>query len=152
MTATNHALTGAFIGLTVSQPAIALPLAFLSHFALDAIPHWRPDHDKRHWMKSGNFVKLLVLEATLCFLLVLALALTRPYHWLVAAVCAFLAASPDLFWVKKFLTVRRSGKLLPNKNLFWRFHGLIQWFERPSGAVVEAVWLVAMLVFISILV
>ena len=32
MRATNHALTGAIIGLTVQNPWVALPAAFLSHF------------------------------------------------------------------------------------------------------------------------
>lgn len=152
MTATNHALTGAVIGLAISQSEVALPLAFLSHFALDAIPHWQPIRDERRWLGSIYFKILLVTETVLCFLLVLFLALAQPRHWLVAAICAFLAASPDLLWVKKFLVVKNTGKLLPNKNWFWRFHGVIQWFSRPIGGFVELAWLAAMLVFVGILV
>ena len=37
---TNHMVTGAVIALVVKQPALALPLAFLSHFVLDALPHY----------------------------------------------------------------------------------------------------------------
>ncbi|MGH7237740.1 MAG: hypothetical protein ACREGF_04355, partial [Candidatus Saccharimonadales bacterium] len=138
--------------LAVSQPAIALPLAFLSHFALDAVPHWHPKQADKRWLKSSNFQKLLMAEATLCFLIVLFLFLIKPRHWLVAVVCAFLAASPDLFWLKKFLVVRRTGRLLPNKNWFWYLHGVLQWFQRPIGAVIEIVWLMAMLIFVGILV
>jgi hypothetical protein len=31
---------GAIIALAISQPLIALPLAFVSHFVLDALPHY----------------------------------------------------------------------------------------------------------------
>ena len=40
MTATNHALTGATIATLVRQPYLAIPLAFLSHFFCDALPHF----------------------------------------------------------------------------------------------------------------
>ncbi len=40
MTATAHALAGAVIATKISNPFIGLPLAFLSHFILDTIPHW----------------------------------------------------------------------------------------------------------------
>lgn len=44
MTLTTHAVAGAAIAGTLSAyPVLALPLAFLSHFLLDAIPHW--DYD-----------------------------------------------------------------------------------------------------------
>ena len=40
MTATAHALVGGAIAASVSNPAIGLPLAALSHPILDMIPHW----------------------------------------------------------------------------------------------------------------
>lgn len=40
MTATAHALIGSVIAASVSDPAIGLPLAFLSHPLADMIPHW----------------------------------------------------------------------------------------------------------------
>lgn len=40
MLATSHALTGAVILKIIPDPRIAFPLAFLSHFALDLVPHW----------------------------------------------------------------------------------------------------------------
>ena len=38
MTATNHALTGAIIGLVIGEPVLAIALAFASHFICDALP------------------------------------------------------------------------------------------------------------------
>lgn len=40
MTATAHALVGGAIAASISNPAIAFPLASLSHPILDMIPHW----------------------------------------------------------------------------------------------------------------
>lgn len=40
MTATAHALVGGAIAASISNPAIALPLASISHPILDMIPHW----------------------------------------------------------------------------------------------------------------
>jgi hypothetical protein len=43
MTGFNHGMAGAVIALTVKQPVLAVPLAFLSHFATDMIPHFGLD-------------------------------------------------------------------------------------------------------------
>lgn len=40
MLSTPHILVGAAIVKAVPNPILGLPLAFLSHFALDSIPHW----------------------------------------------------------------------------------------------------------------
>lgn len=150
MTATNHALTGAFIGLVVSEPVLALPLAFASHFVMDAIPHFGAGKEDGKWVKSAKFAKLLIAETSVCFLIVLALVVMRPRHWLIAAICAFLAASPDFISIRKFVILKQNKKFRPNK--LEALLKKIQWFEHPSGAVVEIVWLAAMLVCLGILI
>lgn len=139
MIATNHALTGAIIGLTVAGP-IALPLAFVSHFVLDSIPHYG-DNDKR--LKNTSFIMQLLIDAVLCGLLVILLALTGAANWPLAVACAFLAASPDFMWLPRFLRARRGQKEPRKKNWIIAFHSWVQWFQRPIGAVVEVVWLVS---------
>lgn len=37
-----HTLVGAAIATKIGNPALSLPLALASHFALDLIPHWNP--------------------------------------------------------------------------------------------------------------
>lgn len=37
----THAITGAAVGRMSSNPLVAFVLGFLSHFVLDAIPHWQ---------------------------------------------------------------------------------------------------------------
>ena len=145
MRAINHALTGAVIGFSISEPALALPAAFLSHFALDAIPHFG---ERRKEHAGKNFHDLLILDTLLCFGLVLVLAIWRPRHWLLAAFCAFLATSPDFMWVGKYLRARAGHKAKPVKNIVMRFHGKIQWFERPLGLAVELAWAPAMVLLL----
>jgi hypothetical protein len=146
MTAPNHALTGAFIGLTISNPVLALPLAFLSHFVCDAIPHYDPPApDKSALFRSKRFVwEFLILGAIGCLALVVLLAWAKPHHWLQAAICAFLAASPDLFWLPRYLSVRRTGKEQPTKNAFLRFHAKVQWLTGPRLFWLESVWFLGM--------
>lgn len=40
MTATAHAVIGTVIATQVANPALAIPLAILSHVAADLFPHW----------------------------------------------------------------------------------------------------------------
>lgn len=145
MTAPNHALTGALIGLSISNPLMAMPLAFLSHFVCDAIPHYDPPvQNKASLFRSKRFVyEFLVAGIVLCGGLVIVLAVTRPAHWVNAALCAFLATSPDLFWIPRYLHARRTGHDKPIRNPFLRFHSSIQWKTGPEFIWVEAVWFVA---------
>jgi hypothetical protein len=40
MLSVSHAVTGAFIAVKVSNPALAIPLILLSHYLEDMVPHW----------------------------------------------------------------------------------------------------------------
>jgi hypothetical protein len=48
-----HTLIGIIIGLLFNNPFIIIPVAFLSHFIFDAIPHWDGDFDKKRFEKTG---------------------------------------------------------------------------------------------------
>ncbi|MDO8486832.1 MAG: hypothetical protein Q7S45_00850 [Candidatus Curtissbacteria bacterium] len=69
MTATAHALIGASIAATFTNPIIGIPLAFVSHFLADIVPHW--DVGTNHRQKS---VFRLRIEATFDVLLGFALS------------------------------------------------------------------------------
>lgn len=146
MTATNHALTGAAIGLVIGEPLLAVPAALVSHFVCDALPHYSSSLPDEVVLKSKAFRNYLVGEASLCLFLVICLALFKPDHWLLAASCAFLAAAPDLVSVNRYLAVRRGQPFRPGRYV--RFARRIQWFERPIGGVVEIAWFIAMLLII----
>lgn len=137
MTATNHALTGAIIGFTVATP-LAFVVAILSHFVLDAIPHFGSDEPDSQRIKKGWFEKYLVAEFVLCVAIVVFLRVQSPEFWFIPALCAFLATSPDLASYRRFSLTRKNKPFKP--NLYERFAGGIQWFEKPIGAVVELAW------------
>ncbi|MFA5003932.1 MAG: hypothetical protein WC498_01485 [Candidatus Saccharimonadales bacterium] len=144
MTATNHALTGALIGLTIGNPAIAIPLAFASHFVLDAIPHYTDDAlSEVDRIRSRKFKRLVALDAAGCLVIVLVLAISRPDHWLTACVAAFFATSPDLLWFSKFVRIN-SGRQPNRPSAFARFHHGIQWSTHRWGKWVEMAWTIAM--------
>ena len=42
MLETPHVIVGAAIATKVVNPALAIPLAFASHFILEKVPHWNP--------------------------------------------------------------------------------------------------------------
>jgi hypothetical protein len=52
MTATAHALIGVTIAAAVHNPALAIPLAILSHIPCDLVPHW--DAGTHFAKKSGR--------------------------------------------------------------------------------------------------
>jgi hypothetical protein len=147
MTATNHALTGALIGLAVHNPWVALPAAFLSHFVCDMIPHFGPSKD---WLTTRPFRYYLLIDALLCLLLVALLFRSDTANWLQAAACAFLATSPDLLWIRKFIAGNRKHSFKESRleSLLAR----IQWFEKPSGAFVELVWAAGCIVLLTALI
>lgn len=146
MTAINHALTGAVIGLVVGEPLIALPAALASHFVCDALPHFGSGQPPATHLKTKIFRYYLVTDASLCVLLVAILAIFQPQHWLLASVCAFLATSPDLLHINKYLKLSRGQHW--KRGTFAKFADDIQWFERPIGAVVEIAWFTAALIIL----
>ena len=138
MTATNHALTGALIGLTVHNAWIALPVALLSHFICDAIPHYS---DHRIKIGSKQFKQYLIVDALGAVTVASYLFALRPEAWFVACWAAFLATSPDLMWAQSFFRSQRRQKDAPMPaHLVARFHHRIQWFAKPVGAAVEYAW------------
>jgi hypothetical protein len=147
VTATNHAVTGAIIGLLVADPLIALPTAVLSHFVCDSLPHFGTKLSGEIWLKSKAFRNMLFIDASLCIILVACLAIAHPHHWLLASICAFLATSPDLVWINRYRLLRAKKPWHP--SLFSRFAGKIQWFERPIGTVVEVIWFIAGVTILS---
>lgn len=144
MTATNHALTGAIIGLTVHNPLIALPAALLSHVVCDIIPHYGRDADS---IKTNGFVTYLLIDAALCGLLVLVLIFSGVSYWWLGALCAFVATSPDFLWIRKFRDARAGRPFRPSR--LERFLAEIQWFQRPIGGFVELVWLGATITILA---
>lgn len=146
MQAINHALTGAIIGLTVSRPVIAIPAAVVSHVVCDVIPHFG---GIPRWEKTKFFKIQLLIDASLCVLLVAVLFIAQPAHWFLASICAFAATAPDLLWARGYMHTLRGEQY--KQNRLEKFLSDIQWLERPIGALVEIVWFVASLMAVGLL-
>lgn len=147
MNATNHAAAGVVIAVVIKEPAVALPLAFLSHFALDALPHF--GYKERGF---ANFFKqrLTYLVVALDIVGVMTLLyLIRDSSWIIY-VSGILAVSPDFAWYYRYFFLERKDLSNPGEdNAFDRWHSRIQWCERPWGLIVEVLFAVGALYLIS---
>ena len=142
MTATNHVVTGAVVAAAIGQPAVALPVAFLLHFVLDALPHYG-HRDDEPAAKSYERLKLLLpIDAAVAALILLAIVLAHPPNWPVMVLGGILCASPDMMWMPKFVRHLLGKASSAQPNWLMRFHHWIQWGERGWGKYVEAVWFV----------
>lgn len=145
MTAANHVLTGAVIATVIGSPVLAVPLAFASHFVLDAIPHFGIHEDdtlKRngHWLFRSVVITDTVL--TIAALAVVPIAVHSTVNaWAVLA--AMVAALiPDLLWIPHFLHEVRH-KVARTRTRFMLWHQRIQWSETPLGLIIELLWATA---------
>lgn len=145
MTATNHALTGAVIGLAVGNPYLALPVALISHYAMDTLPHF----GKMWPLKSRKFIQYLIFEALMCFLIVLTIFLTKPHNYVVGIICAFVAASPDLLSIKLFY--RSVSNKAYHPGIYNRFASRIQKKETPQNIKYDILWFIIFLFLFIIL-
>ncbi len=142
MTATNHVLTGVLIVSVVHNPAIALPLALLSHFVSDALPHYG---DMLVGLSSFKFKLILGADVYLAFMMLVLLLILHPAHMWLLIFGGILAASPDLMWLPDFIAALR-GKIAPVYGKIRRFHSKIQWYQQPNGVWIEAAWFIVVFI------
>lgn len=135
MTATNHAAVGALIAVTIKEPFLALPLAFLSHFVLDTFPHFGYETSGFGYYLKHK-LSWLVLSLDLSGVITIAILLFGQPWYVYAA--ALVAVSPDFVWLIRYLIGERGRNIIPvHTNFFDRFHKSIQRLERPWGIAVE---------------
>lgn len=146
MTGLNHAVTGALVAVAIKQPAVALPAAFLSHFAIDMLPHW--DYKIPGLARMRRLVIGTDLLASVWLITLIAILL--PSHGWLAFFGGFLGILPDTMWLPYILHGNSSpaDKQTP-LHLLRRFHLKIQWSESRVGFIVEILWFVLMLLLIT---
>lgn len=139
MTTTAHAMTGAAIATVVKKPWLAVPLAFLSHFVCDAIPHFGIGFS---FGGKGMFLWLLIdgLAAMAFAVFLLKKKVANP---LLMAVCGFAAMSPDLAWL--YYGLHHNLNNVAAMDPISRFHAWIQWSESVPGLITDLTWTALML-------
>lgn len=139
MTATNHALSGALIYMVLPLP-IAIPVAFISHFVLDSLPHYGVDHNKRN---TSGIYKAIVYSDT-AVALTLGIVSGLAHKWGMLA-CGVVAYSPDATLVYYYLKHNRTLDITSKSDgLFFKLHLGIQ-TERPWGIFPELALMITML-------
>lgn len=136
MTGFNHVAVGVVVGVAIKNPVAIIPIAFLSHFVLDALPHFGRHPKFKNW--NSNFLYLLAADAALCFAVYLFALYKWPNLWLSITLGAFFAALPDFMWLVY-------GKKDLPKNWFYKFSQKIQWGERSWGMIIEIPFFLTML-------
>ncbi|MDO8452206.1 MAG: hypothetical protein Q7S79_00480 [bacterium] len=97
-----HTIVGAAIATKIGNPALALPIALLSHFVLDLTPHWNP-HLNKEIKEFGRITKrttaIIVGDVVLSLIsgfYLASLALPDTKKFIIILLCCFLAVLPDV--------------------------------------------------------
>ena len=140
MLITNHVLAGSVIGLTVKEPILAIGVAFISHFLMDALPHFGYPGRKGYPEVLKHKLSYIVGFVTFFSTLGVLLLLITDNKWL-PLVCGITAASPDIVGWYNYAAYEKNGKFAKGilKLLHVQFHRRIQNFERPWGIYIEVV-------------
>jgi hypothetical protein len=118
MTATGHGIIGAVIATQVNNPFIAIPLAFVSHIAADAFPHWDTGTNRKNKSHTVFFahsfidlslslvlpylmVKNLFPQTDLFYLYTVVLA-SQFLDWISVPYVFFNWKSPPFSWPYRF--------------------------------------------------
>ncbi len=147
MFVTVHVATGAAIATVVPNPLIAVPLAFASHFVMDAIPHWH------NILKGEEYTRKTHIIAFIDFVLAVATAslllITTSNYYLLYGIIAGTIMDTDAVLYPLF---ERRGwrRLWP--DIISRLHGSIQnATTRLWGLLPQAVILFASLLIVFFL-
>ena len=133
---------GAAIAVSVTNPILALPLAFLSHFTLEPLPHWNPhtytEIKNLGKLSTGTIAIIAIDSLTALFLgsLLAARQLPNIPKALVVLTACLLAVSPDLIEAPYYFLKWKNSFLEKTIN----FQRLIQFDVSPfPGLMTQAV-------------
>jgi hypothetical protein len=123
---TPHIVVGAAIAMKVVNPALAIPLAFGSHFILDRIPHWNPHlntevkENGKPTKKSSVIVIIDVCTALALGFFIASRVLPNTSHAITILAASFASVLPDVIegpyfflgikskFIKKWISFQKS--------------------------------------------
>lgn len=144
MTATSHALIGSSLAVLITNPLVAIPVAIISHFGADLVPHWDAGTNRRK-----KTIERLRFEAALDVLLGFFLSFVifglfvNPIYLFVMIIAAQL---PD--WAET-PSSKFGFKVPPFSWAEWLGHKLQNRMQLPWGLATQ-IFVVGTLVFIAI--
>jgi len=145
MTFTNHLLTGAALAKILPLP-VAIPAALVSHFALDALPHFGFKTIEERMRHMRAFKAVVALDGIAAAVIAGWLIQNGHVWWLISGL---VACSPDLAWIYRFTVEEKFGRAKPTEgNRFIQFHRNIQRYERLWGITVEVMYSLSLYVAI----
>jgi len=145
MTVSNHAITAANLSL-VFQKWWIVPIAFLSHFILDLLPHYGQILDKR----SKLFITIQIIDAITLLLVFVLIFNTNSINLAITISAVIVACMPDMIWVIRFIREQIGAVDIP-KSYISKIHSFLNMHEYKNGWVFDIAWFAAMLiVFINI--
>ena len=128
MLETPHVAIGAAIATKIPNPFIAIPLAFASHFVLEAVPHWNPHiffETKKYGRPTNKSVVIIVIDATVALGLgsfIAWRALPNTGHAITILAASLASVLPDLVEAPYFF-LNWKNKLLKS---WLNFHKSLQ--------------------------
>lgn len=102
MLETPHVIVGAAIATKVVHPALAIPLAFGSHFLLEKVPHWNPHlntETEKYGKPTRRSTQIVILDVTLALtagFFIASRVLPDTVHAITILVACFAASLPDI--------------------------------------------------------
>lgn len=136
MSITNHAAVAAILALTIKNPVVVIPLVLISHYVLDAFPHFG-------YAGGGGFGEAFKHRLTYFYIgldvlgSIIVIWSIWATAWLVY-ISALTAVIPDMGHIYRYFFKERKGLSKPGEgNLLSSFHHKIEWCERPWGLYVE---------------
>jgi hypothetical protein len=152
MLSISHAVTGAALAVSIDNPFLSVPLVLLSHYLLDAVPHWDAGTGLTKGSKTPRLAILHELpDLFLAGLLVIVLfQLGRPMELSVSSLApywgAFLGLLPDFLEAPRNFLKKEPSWLTPFNRFHHSFHHSI---PRPlDGLAPQAVLLVFILLLL----
>lgn len=142
-----HILIGMIIGVQLKSPWLIIPIAIISHFVLDAIPHWDGDFDKKKFKKTGK-ASISEIDMVVKYLDIIASVSVIIYFYMqsdrgLMVLGAVMAILPDLSKIG-YLTKLRNTK---GYMRFIMFHSNIQGeTTMKNGLSIQAVFFILLII------
>jgi len=108
MTATAHAIVAGAIAASIHNPSTAYPLAFFSHFFMDAIPHW--DFGTNWRMRKKSTTGIIAIADTVLGFTVAYLLFGGKVSLLPLLICVALGNLPDWLEAPYYIFFAKRGE------------------------------------------